>query len=1238
MMGAGNPLRGRYLLLGESNVFLPRQFKLRGINRCGRQRPFYDRIINKYRFSAYYPWRPLALAWRLENHNGQLFAPGPVNINLKLLVEYKRPGPWSNVIGPSHLLSSSDGMRKIQAPSLSTVSSLLEPLYRNPLNSYGREKQVTTETGRRNYHIILQKPGRAAELSFGEPLYRDQHSGDGSRSTLLAENAGGGKPKERLIRHIEFYPGKSTAPNRTIRPLPVGSGSSSFLTLLMRAEGDWPQQKRKGLPPGSGEVLLAGERAVGINKDYQPATIRTGFYAGQRPWWIYPPVAKAMVYGTRVITQLSGKESPGAVNFPLHTGSAGPVTDYQADSKVSYPWIMLFQNKYRVKRGLAGNQHINIDNRPSRLNNVVKSRLSPVVLQTDSFRLPRPEYTMISPIQATLAAGVNVLRSHPGALVSEYYLQQYGNRPEQLLRLINTSSQPATLLLINSLKYPPTPSEAIAQTRVLKRPAFYNPSSLKGQGDWKAGNIYGNMHPILHKFGTLTQFSRNNRMEFNENRFIKQLDAGWAPYNFTINEYPDSARSDYPGRPVARAATTWLFMSLSAHRTQNSVPGARGRGGPGNALNTRLIKDINNTRLVRGLNNTIQFPYLLYFGLKTGGGIGRVGQLPDSFGDGMLMSAWSNRLSYIIRTLSYHKTDDGQRSSFYPQQRAEKASKRSLKIDRVQSLIYKLALKTKTRRDNQPGLNQLKINYQARLNVNDAAQRMTLRRVINEYGSLTPLAAALRAPDYKIAAYRKAARAAVFKKGLNRKAHESAALYAPETTSAFPSRIQTGPNNGIMPAQVLPLHRKSVESNKRGIYQINQMPAGDRASGPVSAVRLLSSLPGSSDNEKTKIFNSVKAIITAAAIKKYFPFYPSNKHVILMGRDHTMILNGSGDGRSRAREGASASGQGRMEVLVSFFPVTGRGGFGEGLLGGAGINHIQKQLLKYYGRQTEISNLQGVAAESGIKQKFRQEAGYRLLQREVSKKERLQTLQNRLLFLSLVNSHNPVREDYRKEKTGSVRSRGDGQYKRDKYELHIIANRTRNQHRKNQSVRPIREHVPGFTDRNLVITSVHNKTSWSALPVISLVKWYAYQSSGRGITSRDENSRIGKILWARLHRNSSENSEARSTGAGGRLQYWQPRVVQYQELKLNDNRGGKFYTSLDSGSDLAYRRDTSPAAGSNKDVLSDTQARSVNAELTMQMTGARNTELKVNEIKQIADRVYREIQQRMKVERQCRGL
>jgi len=93
-------------------------------------------------------------------------------------------------------------------------------------------------------------------------------------------------------------------------------------------------------------------------------------------------------------------------------------------------------------------------------------------------------------------------------------------------------------------------------------------------------------------------------------------------------------------------------------------------------------------------------------------------------------------------------------------------------------------------------------------------------------------------------------------------------------------------------------------------------------------------------------------------------------------------------------------------------------------------------------------------------------------------------------------------------------------------------------------------------------------------------------------------------------------------------------------IRLQSELGQRtpWYNQFSSAANLNYRRETPTIAAGGSGNDGQIGAKAINTELRMQMPENKNPELNVGEIKKIADRVYREIQQRMKSERQHRGL
>ncbi|MGE5381388.1 MAG: hypothetical protein ACM3NT_10035 [Methylocystaceae bacterium] len=94
-------------------------------------------------------------------------------------------------------------------------------------------------------------------------------------------------------------------------------------------------------------------------------------------------------------------------------------------------------------------------------------------------------------------------------------------------------------------------------------------------------------------------------------------------------------------------------------------------------------------------------------------------------------------------------------------------------------------------------------------------------------------------------------------------------------------------------------------------------------------------------------------------------------------------------------------------------------------------------------------------------------------------------------------------------------------------------------------------------------------------------------------------------------------------------------IIRHRGIKDIDKRSLS-YSTLGTGISFDYRRErTIPAEAKSND--RDRQNPVINTEYMMQLPEARNVEFSSTEIRKIADRVYREIEQRMKRDRQCRG-
>ena len=143
-----------------------------------------------------------------------------------------------------------------------------------------------------------------------------------------------------------------------------------------------------------------------------------------------------------------------------------------------------------------------------------------------------------------------------------------------------------------------------------------------------------------------------------------------------------------------------------------------------------------------------------------------------------------------------------------------------------------------------------------------------------------------------------------------------------------------------------------------------------------------------------------------------------------------------------------------------------------------------------------------------------------------------------------------------------------------------------------------------------------------------------YQSSTSKIQSQAAILNNKKGPQAGLTRSTRETNDSLTRADKSGLAFIMPHTSMIRYAG-NTTRNYKQIQSHVSVPDLNYRRDTSPGKHSQSNF--DAQIGTIN-EQKMEITASRNSDLKANEIRMIADRVYREIEQRMKQERQRRGL
>ena len=73
-------------------MLLTRQLKPLGVSTWKQPMPFANRIKNRYLLPGYYPFKPLFLIWRMGNQAGDLFVQRFINVNFKLILDYREVG------------------------------------------------------------------------------------------------------------------------------------------------------------------------------------------------------------------------------------------------------------------------------------------------------------------------------------------------------------------------------------------------------------------------------------------------------------------------------------------------------------------------------------------------------------------------------------------------------------------------------------------------------------------------------------------------------------------------------------------------------------------------------------------------------------------------------------------------------------------------------------------------------------------------------------------------------------------------------------------------------------------------------------------------------------------------------------------------------------------------------------------------------------------------------------------
>jgi len=667
--------------------------------------------------------------------------------------------------------------------------------------------------------------------------------------------------------------------------------------------------------------------------------------------------------------------------------------------------------------------------------------------------------------------------------------------------------------------------------------------------------------------------------------------------------YMDGARSRfYPALPVA-AATGAREGMLPWQNRMNTM--RRNILGPGNPIYHQLIKEpkrqVQDVPRINSANRTH-------------------GMIPDH------SEAVPNRYSNQARFgENQHKSD--RRSHFNPNRRSRMLHERFKR---------------------QPGSEQINNNHGVILKTPVPGWR---NNVFSDF------------------VYHKTAMAAAAEDGQSLKNHDSSANSRMHELQIRARNKETGRTGSRMTGRVLPLSRTPGILDKYRGYKDQVIPLGSSRARIMPYAKLTSSSLGTVNNRNKDLAHIFRTTSMAGLEKGKLSILPTGRPAMIMRKAAAGTINNAlatskrageiSSGRNRAKPETSDFINRSLDTTVSKLGLT-----------------TEKQLKHYRQENTRsgwwpewfINKLTGLVKTTNTNGKLSKMAGnpgfhraMNNLHRGNSEKETAQIFKTTAKIIPFKQSAHLSREAYQSGQMVGHHINRPGQQK--------IS-------RKHVKTREMEHYInrPGKDKRDIYYRGIHpafpTGTGLSgnarSLPTPGMLGGVA----GRGILAGSPQGKLSAVPsdhWINRYKdqgraggkkkqagifNIKRDQQADRVGirrgadklliAGDKnglpFNPPNPSLIPHRGIKAGEDKRLASYSTLASGTDLNYRRPASPAASNMAQNTIDTKLESINADLKMQMVGAKNTELKASEIKKIADRVYMEIQQRMKSERQRRGL
>lgn len=1143
-------------------MLLPRQLKMLGISTWSPAQTLGDRIRNKYLCSDY-SFRPLALAWRLDNHAAHLIAPRPMTINLKLLLVSRGDGNWFIPSSPFPLPVTQAVPTRLQNIPFSRIHTGFKLLHRNQLtSSQGRKR----DTGRRSQSAAATEKGMAGELN---QVWR--------------------------AIHVQVIPTPKSVSKPNLPPnLPYTNRLTASWIITAKTGEARQKLKKYRLLSGVGKIPAVKERAARINS-YDVSRI---------------------LGGNRAIEQISEKRRQTPGNFSLRPVSSGLATNLKVNSTHMYPRIMLSGLSWPRDLGPVRPEHAITGPGQGMVLNVLTAIKKPIRHEENHHffnehlyrqnQILRTEKIFIE--QAEQRALSVPVRSLPAEKIVMSGVKQ---RPSLLLPMALTAekiekNQPGQLyssLLIRSLILAGTPLKQIMQFEHLYVPAFSLPARVKIQN--ATGNIQ--LLPQRNRDGSHLAAQRPILVMPPD-----YMDAGKT--GFTIRdprtENPRAKRLPWGIRhqviaPKNRRMSGKLMplrreIELSKHRGLDN-----GKDHPGSSLSGMGLPAEPILIPVSSINNSRKY---LSDILKSA--------LIDS-NDIMINRKPLKKMNELTAQLAAAKNQILSMTTG--------ANRGKSELDKVGN-------------ERHP-INRLPVPV---LHYSGYADFMKPGRKAN-----------FSRPGYHNYGYRRAGVTPAAKDGLSLMTVNS------RGQRFFGGAVKQSdePITGAIPGKVLPFLTKDTLRRQRGWHKREDRPEIN-SSGSGSPTKLILR-PVSLLNDRSQDFPDIfKATLRADPGKGIPSFFISARPVTLTRQAVAGSLNNLPGRRGREAEINSGRGIADLESLMLNQRRTITG-FNKEANTGRKTQYSLPQLIKP-GWWPQIFNLKGNKGDLKIKGQIPEiyhlypkpligsgdimvnhepwkKASKLTAHRGLSRNQRRQVLDIPVrILLFIIQEHNR-----KGKRINLLPTRMGNKAKPDNFALKLTQAKAAGRYSENDSALSPLQLAPGFAgSSNNFVSGRDSSGKLAPLPSAGWVSRYARQSRVTGIEAKAKDFSFREGLQARMDRHNRGINKAKipSPKAGIAVSYGQLSLIQYQGLDSGHGKQLQSYAALASGPDLAYRRDTSPAAAGYPEGFSDTPTRSIDTEVKVQVAGAGNSELKGNEIKKIADRVYREIQQRMKVERQRRGL